>query len=61
MHDQFLAIWQPERSNTKGLYESFVRVLSFVGVTDWKKLGGSARDGTSINIAAHGMRGCLEE
>ena len=61
MHDKFLVVWKLKCSNAKGLHESFVRALSFVDVTDWKKLVGFGCDGTSINIAIHGMRGYLEE
>ena len=61
MHGKFLAVCQPKRSNAERLYESFVRAVSFVGVGGWKKLVGFGSDGTSINIAVDGMRGCLEE
>lgn len=60
--DKFLTVRQPNSSNAEGLYECFVRALSYVGVADWEsKLIGFGCDGTNVNIGAHGLRGYLEE
>ena len=59
---KFLAVCQPSSGNAAGLYESFSRALSRVGVVDWKrKLVGFGCDGASVKMGANGLRGLLEQ
>ena len=59
VQNRFLTVRRPERSDASGLYECFARALLYAGVTDWEnKLIGF---GASVNIAAKGLRGYLEE
>ena len=45
-----------------GLYESLIRAFSHMGVEEWEdKLIGFGCDGTSVNIAANGLKGLLEK
>ena len=60
--DKFHTIRQPNSSNAEGLYECFVKVVSYVGVADWEsKLIGFGCNGTNVNIGSHGLRGYPEE
>ena len=62
VQNRFLTVRRPERSDASGLYECFARALLYAGVTDWEnKLIGFGCDGASVNIAAKGLRGYLEE
>ena len=62
VQSRFLTVRRPERSDAKGLYECFVRALTYAGVTGWEsKLVGLGCDGTSVNMGANGLRGHLEE
>ena len=36
VHDKFLAIRRPSRSNAEGLFECFTRAVAHVGITDWE-------------------------
>lgn len=60
--NKFLTVRQPARSNAEGLYECFVRALTYAGIVDWEnKLVGFGCDGASVNLGAHGLRGYLEK
>ena len=62
VQSRFLTVRQPQHSDASGLYECFVRALTYAGVTGWEnKLVGFGCDGASVNIAANGLRGYLEE
>lgn len=62
VNDRFFTVQRPERCSADGLFECFKRAFSFVGVDNWKsKLIGFGCDGASVNIAASGLRGHLEE
>ena len=62
VRSKFLTLRCPERSDAKGLYECFVRALTYAGVIGWEtKLVGFGCDGTSVNMGANGLRGHLEE
>ena len=62
VHDRFLTVRQPKSGNAEGLFECFKTALSYVGVANWEdKLIGFGCDGTSVNIAAGGLRGYLEQ
>ena len=45
----------------KGLFESFIRALDYVGIVGWEKMTGFGCDGTSVNIGAGGLRCFLEK
>ena len=62
VRNRFLTVRHPESANAKGLYECFVRALTYAGVTDWEnKLVGFGCDGTNVNMGAGGLKGYLEE
>ena len=62
VHDRFLTVRQTKSGNAEGLFECFKNALSYVGVANWEdKLIGFGCDGTSVNIAAGGLRGYLEQ
>ena len=62
VHNRFLTVRQPKSGNAEGLFECFKNVLSHVGLATWEdKLIGFGCDGTSVNIAASGLRGYLEQ
>eukprot|EP00731_Ephydatia_muelleri_P034732 Em0074g4a len=55
VHNRFLTVRNPNRSNADGLYECFVRAMTYAGV-DWKnKLVGFRCDGTNVNVGAGGL------
>jgi len=60
--NKFFAVRQPKDGTAAGLYESFIRKFSYMGVQDWEdKLIGFGCDGTSVNIAANGLKGLFEK
>ena len=62
VHDRFLTVKQPKSGNAGGLFECFKNALKHVGLAKWEdKLMGFGCDGTSVNIAAGGLRGYLEQ
>ena len=62
VHDRFLTVRQPKSGNAESLFECFKNALSYVGLANWEdKLIGFGCDGTSVNIAAGGLRGYLEQ
>ena len=62
VHDRFLTVRQPKSGNAEGLFECFKTALSYVGLANWEdKLIGFGCDGTSVNIAAGGLRGYLDQ
>ena len=49
VRDKFLTVQRPRNPNAAGLYECFVRALSFVGIRDWQsKITGFGCDGASL-------------
>ena len=64
VRNKFFTIRQPTRANALGLYECFTRATEHVlgASSNWEaKCVGFGCDGTSVNIAAGGLRGHLEE
>ena len=62
VHDRFLTVRQPKSGNADSLFECFKNALSYVGLVNWEdKLIGFGCDGTSVNIAAGGLRGYLDQ
>lgn len=62
VHNRFLTVRQPKSGNTEGLFEGFKNAVSHVGLANWEdKLTGFGCDGTNVNTAAGGLRGCLEQ
>ena len=62
VHDKFHTVRQPKSGNAEGLFECFKNALSHVGLANWEdKLIGFGCDGSSVNIAAGGLRGYLEQ
>ena len=61
--NKFLTVRRPDSGDAKGLFECFEKAMEFMGIGDeWKKkLVGFGCDGTSVNIAAHGVKGYLQE
>jgi len=59
---KFFAVRQPRNGTAAGLYESFTRAFDRMEISDWEnKLIGFGCDGTSVNIAANGLKGHLEK
>ena len=62
VHSKFLSVRQPSSGNAAGLYESFSRALSHVGIVDWQqKLMGFGCDGASVNMGANALCSLLEQ
>ena len=60
--NRFLSVRHPKHSTAEGLFECFQKAVSHVGIVDWEdKLVGFGCDGASVNIAAGGLRGYLEQ
>ena len=60
--NKFFAVCQPKDASSAGLYDSLIRAFSHMGVEEWEdKLIGFGCDGTSVNIAANGLKGLLEK
>ena len=62
VRNRFLSVRHPKHGTAEGLFECFQRAVSHVGIVDWEdKLVGFGCDGASVNIAAGGLRGYLEQ
>lgn len=59
---KLFAVRQPKSGDAEGLFKCFEAAMSYVDIPDWtSKLVGFGCDGASVNIAAGGLRGHLEE
>ena len=62
IRNKFLTVRRPAHSNAEGLYECFIRALTYAVIPDWEnKLVGFGSDGASVNIGANGLKGYLEK
>ena len=60
--NKFLSARHPKSGTAEGLWECFQQAVSHGGIVDWKdKLIGFGCDGTSVNIAAGGLKGYLRQ
>ena len=64
VRNKFLSVRRPKSGCAEGLFECLEKAVGHVGIadSDWKdKLIGFGCDGTSVNIAAGGLKGYLEQ
>lgn len=61
LKSHFFCIKQPSQGNAEGLYDCFVKAMSYMGVADeLHKLVGFGCDGTNVNMGEGGLKRMLQ-